>query len=107
VPIDLPSSRRRSTPVDIKRALKDKAYLDGLSEADKREFIEKTKGMSDADLDNVTRGTGGVPHAAASGGCGVHGSLADKASKQAVTAAAVDRGRRRLACRRDAERARR
>jgi hypothetical protein len=43
-------------PVDIKRALKDKAYLDSLSEAEKKEFVEKTKGLPDGDLDQVSGG---------------------------------------------------
>jgi hypothetical protein len=46
-------------PVDIKRALKDKAYLDSLSKDELKEIIEVVAGsqtLGDADLDQIAGG---------------------------------------------------
>jgi hypothetical protein len=43
-------------PVDIKRALKDKAYLDSLSEAERKEFLQKSKELDDSELERVGGG---------------------------------------------------
>ena len=49
-------------PVDIKRALKDKAYLDSLSKDELKEVIETVAGsqtLGDDDLDKIA---GGLPY---------------------------------------------
>jgi dihydrodipicolinate synthase/N-acetylneuraminate lyase len=43
-------------PVDVKRALKDKAYLDSLTDAERKELLEKAKELGDADLERIAGG---------------------------------------------------
>jgi len=46
--------------VDIKRALKDKAYLDSLSKTELKELLDKTSGDSDLSEEELGQVAGGM-----------------------------------------------
>jgi hypothetical protein len=68
--------------IDIKRALKDKAYLDSLDKEDLKTFLESAAGKQELDESELDQVAGGLPQS--DGNCGTTGSCLAKKRSQLI-----------------------